>query len=278
MDMTEEMPTKKNPFLFLTAEWRDLVMINFEIDPGILEPYIPTGTELDFHKDRTFVSLVGFLFLNTRVKGIAIPGHRNFEEVNLRFYVKRPADASVMDGEVRRGVVFLKEIVPRRAIAWLARTLYGEQYIALPMRHQIQTLNQFSTEPVPVKRVEYGWRFGGRENHVAVTAPEPQEVPCAGSEEEFIAEHYWGYTARRPLLHRRGKAGGEYTSEYRVEHPKWLVSTAVDYDLECDAAALYGEPFAEVLNQKPSSSFLAAGSQVNVLAGEKLNTHRNHAS
>ena len=35
-----------------------------------------------------YVSLVGFMFKNTRLLNIPIPFHTDFEEVNLRFYVK----------------------------------------------------------------------------------------------------------------------------------------------------------------------------------------------
>src|SRR6478735_9893003 len=106
---------------FLTAEWRDLVMANYEIDPSMLADRVPRGTELDLHEGRCFVSLVGFMFLETRVMGFPVPFHTNFEEVNLRFYVKRKTE-----DEVRRGVVFIKEIVPRYAISTVARVMYGE--------------------------------------------------------------------------------------------------------------------------------------------------------
>src|SRR5262245_39598094 len=116
---------------FLTAHWCDLAMLNYEVSPAVLSDLIPAGTELDSWGGHTFVSMVGFRFLRTRVLGLAVPGHSNFDEVNLRFYVRRNAH----DGW-RRGVVFVKEIVPHRAIAWLARALYNENYVALPMRHQ----------------------------------------------------------------------------------------------------------------------------------------------
>src|SRR5713101_1040010 len=124
------------PRSFLTAEWRDLAMLNFEVDPTVLRPLVPAGTELDDWRSRTFVSVVGFLFLNTRVLGIPIPFHRDFEEVNLRFYVRR----KMSDGW-RRAVVFVKELVPRAAIALTARMVYGENYVALPMNHRIEVEN-----------------------------------------------------------------------------------------------------------------------------------------
>ncbi len=119
---------------FLTAEWRKLAFANYEVSPDMLLPYLPYGTELDLWKDRCYVSLIGFMFQETRLKGIKIPFHVNFEEVNLRFYVKRWSGK-----EWRRGVVFIKEIVPKPAIAFVANTLYNENYQSLPMKHSWRT-------------------------------------------------------------------------------------------------------------------------------------------
>ena len=118
---------------FLAAEWRDLLIINYEVDPALLFPRLPAGTSLDLFEGRALVSLVGFRFLQTRVRGIAIPGYQDFEELNLRFYVTHRTPA----GELRRGVCFIGEFVPRRAIAWVARWVYGEPYRALPLRHRL---------------------------------------------------------------------------------------------------------------------------------------------
>src|SRR6267154_5516135 len=133
---------------FLTANWRYLAMLNFAVDPKILAPHVPAGTELDFHNDKTYLSVVGFLFYHTIVCGLPIPRHRNFEEVNLRFYVrKKSADTW------RRGVVFIRELVPKIAIAVTARVFYGEPYVAVPMKHDI--------EHVDLRlKVEYSWRRG----------------------------------------------------------------------------------------------------------------------
>src|SRR3954468_20670393 len=120
------------PRIFLAAEWRYLAMLNYQVDPAILHPHLPRGTELDIWNGRHYISLVGFRFLNTRVLGVPIPFHRNFEEVNLRFYVRRKGPEGW-----RRGVVFIAEIVPRFAIAAVARLFYNENYVALPTRHKL---------------------------------------------------------------------------------------------------------------------------------------------
>jgi uncharacterized protein YqjF (DUF2071 family) len=133
---------------FLSARWHHLVMLNYQVPEQVLLPHVPRGTELDTHQGRCFASMVGFQFLDTRVRGLAVPWHRHFDEVNLRFYVRREAD-----GELRRGVVFLKEIVPRRAIAWLANALYNEKYVALPMAHEDGIENDTGA-------VTYQWKHG----------------------------------------------------------------------------------------------------------------------
>ena len=232
---------------FLTAQWRQLAMLNYEVDPSTLVDLVPRGTELDLWQGRTYASVVGFLFLDTRVRGLAIPFHRDFEEVNLRFYVRRRGT-----GGWRRGVVFVKEIVPRAAIAFLARALYNENYVALPMRHRLPARTGGC--------VEYEWKLDARWNRLSLTtATEPQPL-AGGSEAEFIAEHYWGYSVQR---------GGD-TVEYRVEHPPWRVARATAAQLDADVAALYGERFASALARPPASALLAEGSGVTVYRGARL--------
>jgi hypothetical protein len=233
---------------FLTAEWRYLVMLNYEIDPDILQPLVPPGTQLDLWQGKTYVSLVAFLFLNTKVCGIPIPFHRNFEEVNLRFYVIRPDEA----GELRRGVVFVREIVPRRAVATVARRLYNENYCCMPMRHRI------TRDPLAV---EYAWRCGRDWCRLSARAmavgPQPL-IP--GSHEHFIAEHYWGYT----------KLPNSGCTEYHVEHAPWNIWQAESATLTADLEALYGKSFTPALSTAPSSAFLADGSPVIVRKGTRI--------
>ena len=237
---------------FLTAEWRNLAMINYEIDPAILQPLVPHGTELDSWQGKTFVSEVGFMFLNTRVAGMAIPFHRNFEEINLRFYVRRKAE----DGW-RRGVVFVKEIVPRLAIATVARVVYNENYVARRMWHGTD-LTEASFTRTGV--VEYGWMEKTGRNFLRVRATGKAQPLVAGSEEEFITEHYWGYAAQRD--------GG--TVEYQVEHPSWNVWQVSEAEFSCDIERVYGAQFAEALRGKPSSAFVADGSPIIVRKGVRL--------
>jgi uncharacterized protein YqjF (DUF2071 family) len=237
---------------FLKTVWSNVAMLNYEVEPTVLRPLVPAGTELDCFGGRTFVSLVGFLYADTRVWGAAIPWHRSFAEVNLRFYVRRLEP----DGW-RRGVVFVKEIVPRWAVALVARLLYDEKFVALPMRHSISPREG---EPHIPGRVEYGWKFAGRWQRLAVETTGEGSLVCPGSEEEFITEHYWGYTARRDGT----------TSEYRVDHPPWQVWQANRAELDCDVARLYGPQFAEPLAARPASAFLAQGSPVSVYPGRRL--------
>jgi uncharacterized protein YqjF (DUF2071 family) len=236
---------------FLTAEWRDLVIINYEIAPALLAPYVPFGTEIDTWNNTTFVSVVGFLFLKTKVMGVPIPFHRNFEEVNLRFYVRRLSPEGP-----RRGVVFIKEIVPRHAIAATARLVYNERYVAMPMRHRIAV----ERAEDPVTAIEYGWRFNGRWNRLQVKAIGQPEPLVARSQEEFIAEHYWGYAAQRD--------GG--CVEFEVQHPPWRVWQTLEPSIDIDVEGVYGREFAECLGGSPASAFVAEGSPVVVRRGRRI--------
>lgn len=230
--------------IFLTAEWRHLVMLSYEVDPGVLRERVPEGTELDIWQGKTFVSMVGFRFLKTRVRGIPIPFHRDFDEVNLRFYVKRDHPEGV-----RRGVVFVKEIVPRAAIAWVARTVYNENYVSLPMRHRL-------AQPELV----YEWRHLGAWVRMAVRLDGEPQLPHEGSEQAFITEHYWGYAVARD--------GG--TLEYRVEHPRWNVCRVCECELRGDLEPLYGGGLSRFLTGRPSSAFVADGSEVVVREGRRV--------
>ncbi len=222
-------------------------MLNYVVDSALVEPLVPAGTEIDYENGETFVSIVGFLFLDTRLLGLPIPLHRDFEEVNLRFYVRRKSADTW-----RRGVVFVRELVPRRAIALVAHAFYGERYVALPMKHNIEHLNARLS-------IEYSWRRAKKWEFLKMTASgEPQSIPI-GSHAEFITEHYWGYTCMR-----------EGCSEYRVEHPRWKIWNASEFELNADVAILYGEEFAETLKGPPRSAFIADGSPITIHRREIL--------
>ncbi len=237
----------------LAAEWRHLAMLNYEADPRILEPLVPAETELDLWHGRAFVSIVGFLFRRTRLFGLHIPGHVRFEEVNLRFYVRRE-----VAGEIRRGVAFIRELVPRRAVTVVANVLYGERYLTVPMSHAL--IGPLATPNDPPCELQYRWKFAGRTNRILMQ-PAGQPAPLAPhSHEEFIAEHYWGYTALS-----RGRA-----SEYFVAHPPWRICPAARAEFDCDVAALYGQQFAPYLSAEPTSAFWAEGSAVRVYRGCRL--------
>ena len=236
---------------FLTAEWRKLIMAQYEVSPVTITPWLPRGLELDLFQCRCYVSLVGFLFDRVRLKGLPIPFHTRFEEVNLRFYVIRTPS----DGPPRRGVVFIREFVPRAAITFVANTFYEERYATLPTHSSIVSTPQSLD-------VQYSWKHSGRWHSLGVEAsPIPQPI-AAGSEEEFITEHYWGYTRRRDGS----------TSAYEVQHPHWETYPILRHAIDVDFAALYGEAFAVLNGQEPASVLLSEGSWVSVQSdtGERI--------
>jgi uncharacterized protein YqjF (DUF2071 family) len=235
---------KKYMKKFLTAKWLDLVMANYRVKPALLSELVPRGTELDFWNSECYASLVAFKFFETKVLGIPVPFHRNFLEVNLRFYVKREAE-----NETKRGVVFVKEIVPRLAIALIARHLYGEPYETWRMSHT-------QTE----KELSYFWSKGKCENQVTIQIGENFGVPETDSHGEFIIEHYWGYTKR----------GANRTDEYKVEHPKWELFNVTGSEIKVDFGKTYGEKFAFLSEAEPKSILLAKGSEIAVYKGAKL--------
>jgi hypothetical protein len=224
-------------------------MVNYTVDPAVLRPLAPRGTELDLFDGAAIASMVGFRFLRTRLLGLPVPGHTDFDEVNLRFYVRHVTAA----GEVRRGATFVREIVPRAAIAHTARLCYNEPYLARPMR------STAPRDPAGIPgRLAYEWRGGGRDprrwHRLEATVDGPAAPLAPGSEEEFVAEHYWGYTRQRD--------GG--TVEYQVAHPRWRAWPVRAAALDADVAGLYGEAFVDALGASPRSAFVAEGSPVAV--------------
>jgi uncharacterized protein YqjF (DUF2071 family) len=233
---------------FLTAEWKDLALINYEIDSRILEKYVPKGTELDLWNNKCYLSLVGFMFKKTKVLGAKIPFHIDFEEVNLRFYVKR-----FENGEWKRGVVFIKEIVPKPAITFIANILYNEHYQTNKMKHSI-------TENDNSKTFIYQWKNHNKWNSIQLETKKSQIQIELNSEAEFITEHYFGYT----------KYNENKTFEYEVRHPRWQQLEIINCKIEVDFENNYGKDFSFLQDLKPISAFLAIGSKITVENKRKI--------
>jgi uncharacterized protein YqjF (DUF2071 family) len=238
---------------FLKAEWRKLAIANYKIDKSVLVKYLPVGTELDLWEGNCYVSLVAFMFKNTKLLGVKIPFHTNFEEANLRFYVRR-----FENGTWKRGVVFIKEIVPKWALTFVANTIYKENYQTMPMKHH------WAVEEGK-RIVEYQWMHNKKWNSFKISASIEKSAIKPNSETEFITEHYWGYA----------KVDDLKSNEYEVTHPKWEVYEVKVYDIDVDFKALYGEEFEFLSSAKPDSVMLAEGSQITV---ENKSVIRNNTS
>ena len=264
--------TRQRPVL--TARWTELLLLNFRVPARLVAEFAPPGTEADLYAGQAYVSVVGFRFQHARLFGLPIPAHTRFVEINLRSYVRR-----YVDGGLRRGVVFIKEIAPRRAISATANWLYNENYITRPMRCDIHVA---STELCPGDTIEYAWQakqipvpscnrpLRGRPlaspvkttrwNRFSARVAAPLTQPVTGSLEEFIIENYWGYV--------RGRDGR--TREYQVLHAPWRVALADDIVWDCDLADTYDPPFAEFLATSPASALVADGSAIELFRGRRI--------
>jgi uncharacterized protein YqjF (DUF2071 family) len=236
--------TDKN--IFLTAEWLNLAMLNYAVDPSLLERFVPAGTELDEFEGKTYLSLIGFEFNRTRMFGLAVPFHQAFEEVNLRFYVRR-AD--------KRGVVFIRELVPKYAVAAIARIAFRENYLSVPMSHRVETRADGD-----VGKAEFAWGSGPDRCSIQIETEGSGFLPPEGSLSQFITEHYWGYAAQ---------PDGDCL-EYEVQHPRWNVWRAKRAEYAGNGARFYGAEFARALMNEPDSAFLAKGSPVTVFKGTRV--------
>ena len=229
--------------VFLKANWEHIIMANYEIEPEILSPYLPKGVSLDLYEGKAYISLVGFMFKNTKLFNIPIPVLGSFEEINLRFYVIRKEP----DGKIKRGVVFINETIPYKIVAWIANKLYKEHYTVIPTKHKIRTTTTN-------QKIKFQWLLNEKWNSIYVEAATATEVMKENSLEKFIYEHYYGYT----------KINEQKTEEYQLQHPSWNVHKVNDFRINCDFEAMYGASFS-VLNQtKPTAVFIAEGSSVKV--------------
>lgn len=240
---------------FLKAFWKDIVMVNYEVPKDVLLPYLPAGTELDDFENKHYVSLVGFQFLNSSIFGFRIPFYGFFDEVNLRFYVKR-----IVDGEVRRGVVFISEIVPNRVVAFLANLLYKEHYSYAKMSGEFHTLQR-------IKYLKYQWHLNGKTFFIKSSFDSKEVSMIKNSHEEFIYEHYYGYT----------KVSNHETWEYKVNHRPWNVNRNISLEVNLDFELFYGEAFAFLQHAKPHTIYNAIGSEVHIdWKVNKITIFENH--
>ena len=241
------------PRAFLTAAWRDLLLLNWKVDTALLDPYVPPGTELDLIDGAPTISAVGFRFLDTRMQGVPIPGHQSFDEINLRTYVQR-RDA---DGSCRRGVVFLHEVVARRAVTFIARRLFNEPYVTRPMFHRCEPQEASGAD---LRSIEYGWRGGRGDVSIAAAIDGPLETPPAEAHEASIAEHAWGFG--------RTRRGG--TLAYHVNRPPWRVAPVRGARLTGDASGVWGPALRDATSAAPDSAFFAEGSPIAVSRSTRI--------
>lgn len=228
--------------IFISALWEDIIMANYEIDPSVLKPFLPNGVELDLYNEKAYISLVGFMFKKIRIFRVPILFFGNFEEVNLRFYVKRTES-----DHVKRGVVFINETVPYKPVAWLANKLYKEHYISIPTRSSIK-------DEESKRKIKYEWEKNCNWNYIVAETSKESELMANNSIEEFIFEHYYGYT----------KVDSLNTIEYNVNHPRWRIRKVIDSSIDCDFKAMYGSDFSFLNEQKPNSVIAAEGSAVSI--------------
>ncbi len=231
----------------VNANWRKLIMANYVIDPALLEPLVPKGTFLDFWENECYISLVGFMFDESKLNNIPIPFHQSFEEVNLRFYVQRKEG-----DEMKRGVVFIREFVPKSAVTLVANGFFHEHYETIPMKHQWEPQHDY-------QRIQYEWKKNKWHSLEIITDTQSHPL-TSGSKEDFFTEHYWGYTQYK--YHT--------TLEYFVDHHPWEVYATKSYSVEVDFEMNYGPMFGFLGHQKPSSVFLAEGSEISLQKNQQL--------
>ena len=228
--------------IFLKANWENIIMVNYEIDPEILRPFLPKGVTIDLFEGKAYISLVGFMFKKTKIFNIPIPRFGTFEEINLRFYVKRE------EGHfVKRGVVFINETIPYPLVAWVANWLYKEHYSVVPTKHLF-------SKSESTQQLQFEWLANKKWNSIFVETETQLKEMEPNSFEEFIYQHYYGFT----------KVSENATEEYRLQHPRWKVYPVTKYAINCDFSAMYGKEFSIINHTQPKAVFVADGSAVKI--------------
>jgi uncharacterized protein len=230
----------------ITCAWRDVLITTWAVDAALLEPYRPAGTTLDMWNGHGLLSIVGMRFLDLQVAGVAMPFHQDFEQINFRFYVRRDTE------EDRRGVVFLKQIVPSSSMALIATLLYNESFLTTATRYDITRAAQGWTL--------YEWMVAGRWNRVSAIRRGEPIMPGSDTIETFIKDRPWAYTRQ---------ADGS-TVEFEAQHPVWPIYSTHEMLLDCDVVPLIGAPFVPVLSAQPLSTFVATGSDVTLHPGRSI--------
>lgn len=223
---------------FLTAQWRNLILATWDVAPAVLEHRLAPGLALETRDGRAFVSLVAFDFLDTRVLGVPWPGYRNFPEINLRFYVRRGRE---------RGVMFVREFVPQRMVAIIARSLYNEPYSAASMQSRKRSRGDHFS-------LDHSIQVNGVAHRLRVVAEKASIMAPENSDEHFFKEHQWGY----------GKSRSGKLIRYEVRHPHWRTHRVTRSRIDFDFAQIYGDEFADLNTRAPFSLFVAQGSRIAV--------------
>jgi uncharacterized protein YqjF (DUF2071 family) len=228
----------------ITFEWQHLLTATWAVHPSLLSPMVPARTTLDLWNGDALLSLVGMRSLNAQVAGVPVPLHQDFDQITLRFYVRRE-----VAGETRRGVVLIKQIVPSASMTLLARVLYNENFVNAPTRHDIQ--------PGEHGWTAYEWLVGNRWNRLSAVRAGAARQPAEYSIEEFVAHRPWAYARQ---------ADGS-SLEFAAQHPRWDVWPTQEMLLDCDVAPLFGVEYVPVFSGQPISTFVAVGSIVHLDAG-----------
>lgn len=225
---------------FLVAHWENLVVASFKADKQLLQPFVPRGTELNDWNGDYYMSLLGFQFSRARFCGIPSPFYRRFEELNLRFYVRQKVKSGW-----RKGVVFIKEVIPSKLVGCIAKWLYHENFAALPMHHHIYTGNDG-------RHTEYYWEQESKPGYLKLCSQLQPEPAVPGSLPAFIHDHYIAFTKTK-----------KHSYTFDIQHPDWNIYPALSFEMQLDAVALYGEAFRDAFSQ-PATAFLLDGSKTNV--------------
>ena len=222
--------------IFMTGHWEDLIMVTFEVDKAILEPYLPKDTEIDLFNGKALMSMVAFTFSKVKFFGIKVPFHQQFGQINFRFYAKSKTDDT-------KGVVFIKEFAPKPLIASVANLCYNEPYFYKSIRRN-KTLKQ--------GRINMKYSYGNLK--IKASAKEKTGKLNPNTLKHFVVDRYIAYI----------KSYSGKTVQYKINHRPWELYDATSVTIENDILSLLPKKFKQA---KLLSTCFVDGSFITVEKG-----------
>lgn len=173
---------------FTLQSWRDVVFLHWRVDPDVVAPLLPPGTEPDLVDGTTWIGVVGLRMTDLRVGPVPYP---SFLELNIRLY------SCGTSGQ--RAVVFraMEASEPVFAAASRSSTRLPYTWAAMRFTHAGRRIG-FATRRRLPRPSGTGLRF---EVEYDAAPHEPSATEAALTARWSLHQRWYGPTLRWPVTH-----------------------------------------------------------------------------